>query len=90
MSASSLSKHLCAAGSFLDGRAFAANGQESPDRDCAGSRFANRKIGVSEGAATGTSSLRRSISLADIAFIVATVMFFVVAIFYLRGCERLK
>jgi hypothetical protein len=82
---------LRAAGSFPREKAIAANGQDAGIEIVPvlnGS--ANPEIGVPEVFDPGTKSLRRSTSLADIAFIVATVMFFVVAIFYLRGCERLK
>jgi hypothetical protein len=34
--------------------------------------------------------LREEDFVADVAFTVATLAFFVVAILYLRGCERLK
>jgi hypothetical protein len=39
---------------------------------------------------TGEPEQQEESFVADVAFTVATLAFFVVAILYLRGCERLK
>jgi hypothetical protein len=46
--------------------------------------------GLRVGLSQGVLDNQKETFVADVAFTVATLAFFVVAIWYLRGCERLK
>jgi hypothetical protein len=46
--------------------------------------------GLRVGLYQGEPDSQKETFVADVAFTVATLAFFVVAIWYLRGCERLK